>query len=116
MFRMVDRVADRELDAVTFTSAPAVAAMMQAAGSIGLRDEVITAFQADVIAACVGPVTAAAFEMWGVPTIYPRPLPAAAMVKMIETELPLRHAGPSIELAGGHPAPARRPGVLDGPR
>ena len=32
MFRMVDLIADRKLDAVTFTSAPAVAALMDAAG------------------------------------------------------------------------------------
>ena len=32
MFRLVDLVADRALQAVTFTSAPAVAAMMEAAG------------------------------------------------------------------------------------
>ena len=40
MFRMVDLIADRELDAVTFTSAPAVAALMEAAGVTGRRDEV----------------------------------------------------------------------------
>ena len=76
MFRMVDLIAERKLDAVTFTSAPAVAALMSVAGVTGRRDEVVAAFQADVIATCVGPVTAAAFEMWGVPTIYARPVAA----------------------------------------
>ena len=33
MFRMIDLIAERKLDAVTFTSAPAVAALMDAAGS-----------------------------------------------------------------------------------
>ncbi|MEI7055086.1 uroporphyrinogen-III synthase [Nocardioides sp. CCNWLW239] len=102
MFRLVETLADGELDAVTFTSAPAVAAFMQAAGSVGLRDEVVAAFQADVVAACVGPVTAAAFEMWGVPTMFPERSRTAAMVKMLETELPLRRSGLLIELAGGH--------------
>lgn len=102
MFRLVEALADGELDAVTFTSAPAVAAFMQAAGSVGLRDEVVAAFQADVVAACVGPVTAAAFEMWGVPTMIPDRSRTAAMVKMLETELPLRREGLLIELAGGH--------------
>ena len=41
MFRMVDLVAERKLDAVTFTSAPAVAALMDAAGVTGRRDEVV---------------------------------------------------------------------------
>ncbi len=101
MFRLVDLIADRELDAVTFTAAPAVAALMDAAGSTGRRDDVISAFQADVIAACVGPVTAAAFELWGVPTIFPDRSRLAAMVKQLEVELPSRRAGLVIELAGG---------------
>ena len=89
MFHLIDQIADRELDAVTFTSAPAVAALMEAAGSTGRRDELIGAFQADVVASCVGPVTAAAFEMWGVPSIYPERSRLAAMVKQLETELPV---------------------------
>lgn len=99
MFRMVDLIADRELDAVTFTSAPAVAALMEAAGVTGRRDEVIAACQADVIAVCVGPVTAAAFEMWGVPSITPERSRLAAMIKLLETELPSRKDGLSLEVA-----------------
>ncbi|MFC6345444.1 uroporphyrinogen-III synthase, partial [Nocardioides hankookensis] len=102
MFAMIDLIAERKLDAVTFTSAPAVAALMEAAGSTGRRDDLISAFQADVVASCVGPVTAAAFEMWGVPTIYPDRSRLAAMVKQLETELPSRRSGLSIELLGGH--------------
>ena len=101
MFRLVDLIAERKLDAVTFTSAPAVAALMEMAGAVGRRDEVVAAFQADVVAACVGPVTAAAFELWGVPTIQPERSRLAAMVKLMESELPLRRSGLTIE-AGGH--------------
>jgi len=100
MFHLVDLVADRALQAVTFTSAPAVAAMMEAAGSTGRRDELVGAFQADVVASCVGPVTAAAFEMWGVPTIFPDRSRLVAMVKQLETELPSRSAGTTFEVAG----------------
>ena len=100
MFRMVDLVAERKLDAVTFTSAPAVAALMGAAGVTGRRDEVAAAFQADVVATCVGPVTSAAFEMWGVPTIRPERSRLAAMVKLMETELPARRCGTALEVAG----------------
>lgn len=101
MFKLIDLIADRQLDAVTFTAAPAVAALMDAAASTGRRDEVISAFQADVIASCVGPVTAAAFELWGVPTIFPERSRLVAMVKQLETELPSRRAGLLIELVGG---------------
>ena len=101
MFRMIDLIADRALDAVTFTSAPAVAALMEAAGPTGRRDDLISAFQADVVASCVGPVTSAAFEMWGVPTIFPERSRLVAMVKQLETELPSRRDGLTVELVGG---------------
>jgi uroporphyrinogen-III synthase len=100
MFRMIDLIAERKLDAVTFTSAPAAAALMGAAGVTGRRDEVVAAFQADVVATCVGPVTAAAFELWGVPTIRPERSRLAAMVKLVETELPARRSGTAIDVAG----------------
>jgi uroporphyrinogen-III synthase len=101
IFRLIDQIVDRAVDAVTFTSAPAVAALMDAAASTGHRDELVGAFQADVVASCVGPVTSAAFEMWGVPTIYPDRSRLVAMVKQLETELPSRSLGTSIEV-GGH--------------
>lgn len=100
MFGLVEAVVEGRVDAVTFTAAPAVAAMMEAAATTGHRDEVIGAFQADVIASCVGPVTAAAFEMWGVPSIYPERSRLAAMVKQLEVELPSRAGGTSLEVAG----------------
>jgi len=87
---LVEEIAARRVHAVTFTAAPAVVALMQAAASTGHRDEVVTAFQADVVASCVGPVTAAGFEMWGVPTIYPERQRLAAMIKQLELELPSR--------------------------
>ncbi|MBS45434.1 MAG: uroporphyrinogen-III synthase [Nocardioides sp.] len=101
MFRMIDLIAEERLDAVTFTSAPAIAALMEAAASVGRRDDVVSAFQADVLAVAVGPVTAAAFELWGVPSVYPERSRLAAMVKLMETELPSRRAGTAIELATG---------------
>ncbi len=97
---LIDQVVARELDAVTFTSAPAAAALMEAAASTGRRDELVGAFQADVVASCVGPVTAAAFATWGVPSIYPERSRLAAMVKQLEVELPARAAGPSPAVAG----------------
>ncbi len=101
LFALVEEVAARRVDAVTFTAAPAVASLMEAATSTGLRDEVVAAFSSDVLACCVGQVTAAAFEMWGVPTVHPERSRLAAMVKLLEAELPSRRAGFSVELAGG---------------
>ncbi len=100
MFRLVDLIAERKLDAVTFTSAPAVASLMDMAGAVGRREELIAAMQADVIATCVGPVTAEAFEMWGIPTIQPDRSRLTAMVKLLETELPSRRDGTALEVCG----------------
>ena len=94
---LVDLIADGALDAVTFTSAPAIAALMDAAGSSGRQDEVVAAFRAGVVASCVGPVTAAAFEVWGVPTTYPPRSRLAAMIRQLEVALPAakRARGPA---------------------
>ncbi len=100
MFGLIEQIAARRVHAVTFTAAPAVAAMMAAATSTGQRDDVVSAFQADVVASCVGPVTAAAFEMWGVPSVYPDRSRLAAMVKQLEAELPSRAEGTALEVAG----------------
>lgn len=101
LFALIDRIAERSLDAVTFTAAPAVAALMEAAASAGRRDDVVSALQSDVLACCVGPVTAAAFERWGVPTIFPDRSRLVAMVRLLETELPMRRHGVAIGLATG---------------
>ena len=87
---LLDAVCRREVDAVTFTSAPAVSALMQEAEATGRRDAVVAAFRGPVLASCVGPVTAAAFEVWGVPSVFPERSRLAAMVKQLEIELPAR--------------------------
>lgn len=92
LLRLAQLLAHGELDAVTFTSAPAVVAFMTAAGSVGLEDEVIAGFRSDAVAACVGPVTAAAFEGRGIPTVVPERSRTAAMVKRLEIELASRRA------------------------
>jgi uroporphyrinogen-III synthase len=100
VFRLVDQIADRELDAVTFTSAPAVKTLMEAATVSGRRDRVVDAFHDGVLATCVGPVTAAAFEPWGVPTVLPERARLGPMVRALEDELRKRNEGTAI-VAGG---------------
>ncbi len=111
MFRMVDLVAEREVDAVTFTSAPAVEILMDVAVAAGRRADVLEAFRSDVLAACVGPVTAAPFEMWGVPSVQPARSRLAAMVRTLEQELPSRRRGHRDRGERAPAADARRPGV-----
>jgi uroporphyrinogen-III synthase len=100
MFRMVDLVAQRQVDAVTFTSAPAAEILMDAAAASGRRTEVLEAFRTDVLATCVGPVTAAPFAMWDVPVVQPARSRLTAMVRALEVELPSRRRGTEIRLDG----------------
>ncbi len=100
VFKLVERIADREVDAVTFTSAPAVSTLMQVASAAGRRERVIDAFHDGVLATCVGPVTAAAFEPWGVPTVQPERARLGPMVRALEDELRKRHEG-TVMMVGG---------------
>jgi uroporphyrinogen-III synthase len=108
--RLVDLVTARLVDAVAFTSAPAVAALLRAAGPA--REEVVAAMRTGVLAACVGPVTAEPLREYGVPVVAPARARLSALVRTIVEELPqravtLRVSGHAITLRG-HAA------VLDG--
>jgi uroporphyrinogen-III synthase len=96
LHRLVDLITSRLVDAITFTSAPAVGALLAAAG-VG-ADAVLEALRSDVLAACVGPVTAAPLIRQGIPVIAPGRARLGALVRAIADELPQRAI--SIEVAG----------------
>ncbi|MEV7227552.1 MULTISPECIES: uroporphyrinogen-III synthase [Polymorphospora] len=97
LHRLVDLVTGRLVDAVTFTSAPAVDALLRAAGANG--DAVLDALRSDVLASCVGAVTAAPLRQHGVPVVTPGRAHPAALVHALVDELPQR----AIRLkVGGH--------------
>lgn len=101
--RLVDLVAGRLVDAVAFTSAPAVGALLRAAGPD--REAVLDALRGDVVAACVGPVTAAPLRRYGVPVVEPARARIGALVRALVEELPprartLRVAGHELVLRG----------------
>jgi uroporphyrinogen-III synthase len=103
--RLIDAVAARQVDCVVFTSAPAVASLLNLAAEAGLADEIAAALRSDVMAACVGPVTAARLERMGIPTVQPGRYRLGALVRELVAELParsreLRVAGHSIALRG----------------
>src|SRR3954454_21018849 len=60
--RLVTAIAARGVDAVTFTSAPAAASLLQVAGEEGVRAAVLAAFADAVLPIAVGPVTAGPLE------------------------------------------------------
>ena len=100
LFRLVEEICARNLDAVTFTSAPAATPLLRVAAAAGRRAELVDALRRDVLAVCVGPATAATFERFDVPTLVPDRARIGAMVRALEGELPSRRWGTTLEVAG----------------
>jgi uroporphyrinogen-III synthase len=90
--RLVEQVAAGGVDCVTFTSAPAVHSLLMTAQEEQRLDPLLTALRARVLAACVGPVTAAPLERQGVPTVQPERARLGALVRAVVDALPARRA------------------------
>jgi uroporphyrinogen-III synthase len=110
--RLVTAIAARGVDAVTFTSAPAAASLLQLAGEEGVRAGVLAAFADAVLPVAVGPVTAGPLEAAGIRTVQPERARLGALARSVVAELPARHpvltSGPHTLQVRGHAA------VLDG--
>ncbi|WP_320066493.1 uroporphyrinogen-III synthase [Micromonospora sp. RTGN7] len=110
LHRLIDLVAGRLVDAVTFTSAPAAEALLRAAGD--RTETVLEALRGDVLVGCVGAITAEPLVRHGVPVSTPHRARLGALVRTIVDELPRRTV--SVKAAGhlltlrGHAA------VIDG--
>jgi uroporphyrinogen-III synthase len=101
--RLAEQVAAGQVDAVTFTSAPAVKSFLDLAGPA--RTGVLDQFRGATLAACVGPVTAGPLTERGVPVVMPERYRLGALIKTVTDELPrrarrLRVAGSTLELRG----------------
>lgn len=88
--RLTDDVIARRIDALTFTSAPAVSSLLERAGRRGVREALVTALREDVLAACVGPVTAAPLADAGVPSVQPDRFRLGPLVQVLCAQLPQR--------------------------
>ncbi len=86
--RLVELVADCGVDAVVFTSAPAVAAVLSVAAQRGCLAGFLEALRGHVVAVCVGPVTAAPLERHGVPSVQPARSRLGALVREVACQLP----------------------------
>lgn len=104
--QLVAGIADEKFDAVSFTSAPAVASVLLRATEMGLEAQVLSALRTNVHAMCVGPVTARPLVRLGVPTSAPERMRLGALARHITDELPLlqtrtvRVAGHLLEIRG----------------
>ncbi|MGO4535989.1 uroporphyrinogen-III synthase [Leifsonia sp. 2MCAF36] len=80
--RLVDAIAGRQLDCVTFTSAPAVDGLFCAALARGRYAEVVDAFATEVVAATVGPVTSAPLIAAGITPLQPDRYRMGALIRL----------------------------------
>jgi uroporphyrinogen-III synthase len=81
--RLLEAIAARSLDAVTFTSAPAAEAMLVAAEQQGRRAWVVRALRTDVVPFAVGPVTAAPLHAAGIDSVHPDRYRLGALVRVV---------------------------------
>lgn len=85
--RLVEAIASRQLDCVTFTSAPAVDGLLIAALARGRHAEVVEAFRSDVVAASVGPVTSAPLVSAGIEPLQPDRFRMGALIRLVCEQL-----------------------------
>lgn len=87
--QLVTGIARRQFDAVSFTSAPAAAAVLERSRELGIEDQLLEALRSDVHAMCVGPVTSRPLIRKGIPTSSPERMRLGALARHIAEELPL---------------------------
>ena len=107
--RLIAAITGAKIDAVTFTSAPAVASLVQRATTLDLLPQFIAALNGPTVCACVGPVTATPLERLGIPTMAPTRYRLGALARLLIHELPRR--APQFN-AAGHQLSVRNKGVV----
>ena len=104
--KMCRAVVERNLDAVTFTSAPAAVSYLQTADRLGILDQLLAAHDHDVVTMAVGPVTAAPLDRAGIPVLQPDRARLGSLVRTVADALPrartrrLVAAGQTLEIRG----------------
>lgn len=103
--RLLDAVLAGQVDALTFTSAPAAASVLHAAERRDRLDPLLESLRGKVLVACVGPITAGPLTSAGVPVVQPDRARIGALVRELAVALPARalrvRAGTStLELRG----------------
>jgi len=113
VLRLVDAVCNGSVEAVTFTSAPAVEALFAVADQADRLDAMLDAFSTTVVAAAVGPVTAAPLRAAGLEPLVPDRFRMGALIRVVCEHLeargilhvatargPLEIRGRIVEVAG----------------
>lgn len=111
--RLVTTIAARDVDVVTFTSAPAVDGLVSAAAELGMDGPLVTALQEGVVCAAVGPVTAAPLIDLGVNPLVPERYRMGAMVRQV-VEYLVDHGIQRVATARGELVIHGRTVIFDG--
>lgn len=98
--RLIDAVCAAQLDCITFTSAPAVDALLSAADELGRRTELLAAMRDTVLTAAVGPVTAAPLLAAGLEPIQPERFRMGALIRLVCEHLEGAHVEAIQTVAG----------------
>jgi uroporphyrinogen-III synthase len=85
--RLIEAIVARQVDAVTFTSAPAADALLQAARRIGRTVDLLAALDSEVLPVAVGPVTADPLRRAGLKPVHPDRYRLGALVRTVTEEL-----------------------------
>ncbi len=109
---LIGEIVTGGVDAVTFTSAPAVASVLMRAAELGLEASLHAAVTGRVVVYCVGPVTAAPLDRLGVPSVAPDRMRLGALARLVADDLPQRR--PELSVAGHRLGVRARAAVVDG--
>jgi uroporphyrinogen-III synthase len=107
--RLVASIVAGEVDAVTFTSAPAAASLLSVAEELGQRAALVAALNGRVLAVAVGPVTAGPLDAAGIPSRQPERARLGALAREVVARLPERD--PVLEV-GAHTLQVRGHAVV----
>ncbi|MFG3055927.1 uroporphyrinogen-III synthase [Kitasatospora sp. NPDC048239] len=88
--RLVEQTVRRQVHALTFTSAPAITALLATAESEGLREALLDALSDDVLPVCVGTLCARPLAELGLPAVFPERGRLGALVRLLADTLPTR--------------------------
>jgi uroporphyrinogen-III synthase len=81
--RLIEAACSDQLDCITFTSAPAVLALLEKADAAGRRNALVAAMSERVVPAVVGPVTAAPLIDIGLRPIHPERFRMGALIRLV---------------------------------
>ncbi|MCX9191606.1 uroporphyrinogen-III synthase [Carbonactinospora thermoautotrophica] len=104
--RLIEQIVTGQVDALTFTSAPAASGLLRTAREDGLEEALLAALRSQVLAFCVGPIAASPLTARGVPTRQPGRRRLGSLVHELVTRLPaergrvFRAAGHVLEIRG----------------